>query len=82
MVPFVWHPIFIEERSKSYADNGCHGPKTGPKRLRVMEPNLNVVKFCPYPILIAEEAMPAGDSKVRDAVSPTDDFTFCLKVRG
>lgn len=57
VVPFVWHPIFIEERSKSYADNGCYVPRTGPKRLSVMEPNLNVVKFCLYPILIAEEAM-------------------------
>lgn len=56
VVPFVWHPMFIEERSKLYADNGCYVPGNWPKRLSVMEPNLNVVKFCLYPILIAEEA--------------------------
>ena len=57
VVPFVWHPMFIEERSKFYSGNGCYIPGIGPKRLSVMEPNLNVVKFCLYPILIAEEAL-------------------------
>ncbi len=56
VVPFVWHPVFIDERSKSYPQLGCYVPQAGPKRLSVMEPNLNVVKFCLYPILIAEEA--------------------------
>lgn len=57
VVPFVWHPMFIEERSKSYFNGGCYFPRPGPKRLSVMEPNINVVKFCLYPILIAEEAL-------------------------
>lgn len=56
VVPFVWHPMFIQARSEAYPNGGCYLPQPGTKRLSVMEPNLNVVKFCLYPILIAEEA--------------------------
>ena len=56
VVPFVWHPVFLEERCKNYPHNGCYSGGPEPKRLSIMEPNLNVVKFCLYPILIAEEA--------------------------
>ena len=43
-------------RSASLPNEGRYAPRKGPARLTVMEPNLNVVKFCLYPILIAEEA--------------------------
>lgn len=56
VVPFVWDPMFIEERSRSFPDAGQYRPRPGPRRLSVMEQNLDVVKFCLYPILIAEEA--------------------------
>jgi hypothetical protein len=56
VVPFVWDPMFIEERSRTLADAGQYKPRPGPRRLSVMEQNLDVVKFCLYPILIAEEA--------------------------
>jgi hypothetical protein len=57
VVPFVWDPFFLTARAAAYPHEGCYIAKpAGPRRLTVMEPNLNVVKFCLYPIFIAEEA--------------------------
>ena len=56
-VPFVWSPIFLEQRSQALPNRGIYQQRHGsPRRLVVMEPNLNLVKFCLYPILIAELA--------------------------
>jgi hypothetical protein len=55
-VPFVWSPVFLDERTRGLPDAGVYQPKAGPRRLSVMEPNINVVKFCLYPVLIAELA--------------------------
>jgi Protein of unknown function (DUF2827) len=54
VVPFVWSPVFLEERSRGFPERGEYRPHQGPRRLTVMEPNINIVKFCLYPILIAE----------------------------
>jgi Protein of unknown function (DUF2827) len=54
VVPFVWSPEFIEARSKDFPHGGEYRPTGKPRRLTVMEPNINIVKFCLYPILIAE----------------------------
>jgi hypothetical protein len=54
VVPFVWHPMFLEERSRQFPQGGLYQPHDGPRRLTVMEPNINIVKFCLYPVLIAE----------------------------
>ena len=56
VVPFVWDPVFLEQRSRAYPNGGEYRPRTGPRRLTVMEPNIDVVKFCLYPVLIVEEA--------------------------
>lgn len=64
VVPFIWSPIFIDNRSQDLPDNGRYRPHDGPKRLSVMEPNINVVKFCLYPILIAELAYRARPEKI------------------
>ncbi|KVH58867.1 hypothetical protein WS89_18600 [Burkholderia sp. MSMB1072] len=53
-VPFVWDPICVEERSAALPHRGEYRPTGQPKRLSVMEPNIDVTKFCLYPILIAE----------------------------
>ncbi|OLL30761.1 hypothetical protein BTH42_15645 [Burkholderia sp. SRS-W-2-2016] len=53
-VPFVWSPMFLDERVKNLPNAGVYQPRGGAKRLSVMEPNINVVKFCLYPALIAE----------------------------
>ncbi|TDR31006.1 DUF2827 domain-containing protein [Hydromonas duriensis] len=57
VIPFVWDPVFIEARSASLTHHGEYRPRPNRgKRLSVMEPNHDVVKFCFYPTLIAEEA--------------------------
>lgn len=56
VVPFIWSPIFLEERARNLPNAGEYQPHEGAKRLSVMEPNINVVKFCLYPIFIAELA--------------------------
>ena len=56
-VPFVWSPVFIEQRSAALPAGGIYQPRPGQaRRLSVLEPNINVVKFCLYPALIAEQA--------------------------
>jgi len=54
IVPFVWDPVFLEQRAASLPGQGCYAPRPGPRRISVMEPNLDVVKFCLYPALIAD----------------------------
>jgi hypothetical protein len=56
VVPFVWSPLFLDERVKGLPNAGEYRPREGARRLSVMEPNLNVTKFCLYPVLIAELA--------------------------
>lgn len=56
VIPFVWSPVFIEERARALPGGGVYQSSPHPKRLSVMEPNLNVVKFCLYPVFIAELA--------------------------
>ncbi|WP_028229675.1 DUF2827 domain-containing protein [Paraburkholderia ferrariae] len=59
VVPFVWSPIFMTSRLKEFPHipaGGEYRPHTGPRRLSVLEPNINIVKFCLYPVLIAELA--------------------------
>lgn len=56
VVPFVWDPVFLVQASQGYPDAGEYRPRDGPRRLSVLEPNVDVVKFCLYPVFIAEEA--------------------------
>lgn len=55
-VPFVWHPMAIEQASADLPDHGEYRPVAGPRRLAVVEPNIDILKFCLYPIFIAENA--------------------------
>jgi hypothetical protein len=56
VVPFIWSPVFLEARAKDLPHAGEYRAHAGPRRLSVMEPNLNVVKCCLYPAMIAELA--------------------------
>jgi hypothetical protein len=68
VVPFVWDPVFLDasvaELNKSYYQSENHGGLSKPckyqpkvkKSVLICEPNLNIVKTCIYPMLIAEEA--------------------------
>src|SRR4051812_38807632 len=55
-VPFVWDPVFLEQRAASLPNAGLYAPRPGPRRVTVMEANIDVVKFCMYPAFIAELA--------------------------
>jgi hypothetical protein len=55
-VPFVWDPMALTSIASGYAFGGEYRPAGEPKRLTVIEPNIDVMKFCLYPILIAEQA--------------------------
>ena len=56
VVPFVWDPMAIEAVAAGLPDRGEYRPREGARRLTVIEPNIDVLKFCLYPILAAERA--------------------------
>ena len=57
VVPFVWDPVLLEQRASALPGGGRYRPRgAGPRRIGVMEPNLDMVKFCLYPALIADAA--------------------------
>ena len=58
VAPFVWDPMFVRQRSSDQPHHGEYRPRAADKakRISIMEPNHDVVKFCLYPILIVEEA--------------------------
>ncbi|MFA5586429.1 MAG: DUF2827 family protein [Saccharofermentanales bacterium] len=55
IIPFVWSSYFIDKiiESGKLENNGRYKPSVD-KRISILEPNINVVKFCMYPLLIAE----------------------------
>jgi hypothetical protein len=64
-VPFIWSEKFlfesVAEISKGYKDgrykkNWQYDDKKEKKIIGIMEPNLNIVKFCLIPAMIAEES--------------------------
>lgn len=59
-VPFVWDPMAIEGVAAALPDAGEYRPRGAPRRLTVIEPNIDVLKFCLYPILAAEQAFRAA----------------------
>lgn len=64
VVPFVWDPVFLEESTAHLPGAGCYAPHPGGKRVSIIEPNIDVLKFCLYPILIAEEAYRAAPRSI------------------
>lgn len=64
IVPFIWHHKFLVEsivdihkgfKAGNYTKDYTYQPKEK-KILGIMEPNLNIVKFCLIPTLLAEES--------------------------
>ncbi len=65
VVPFVWDPMCIEERSANLPHKGEYRPTGNPaKRLSVIEPNRDLLKFCLYPTLLAELAFRQAPDKI------------------
>jgi len=55
-VPFVWDPMCVTERTRDLPNHGEYRPAKGPRRISIMEANVDVLKFCLYPLLIVENA--------------------------
>jgi hypothetical protein len=58
-VPFVWDPMCLEAQGQALPHGGGYRPREDTQqgwRVTVMEPNVDVLKFCLYPALIAEQA--------------------------
>jgi hypothetical protein len=61
LVPFIWHPQFVEQRMSEVVRHGLrygYEPRTEAQGFRVamFEPNISVVKTSSIPMLICEEA--------------------------
>jgi hypothetical protein len=62
-VPFVWDPLCLEQQGSTLVHAGEYRPrgtredgKAPGWRVTVMEPNVDVLKFCLYPTFITEHA--------------------------
>ena len=56
VLPHVWVPDFVDEVAKALPNGGRYQPGRPKKRVIILEPNLNLVKTCHVPMLIAELA--------------------------
>ena len=56
VVPFVWSSYFIDKMVEHHNlyNNGRYIPNNDKKNITIFEPNINVVKFAMYPMLIVE----------------------------
>ncbi|UYY77317.1 DUF2827 domain-containing protein [Sphingomonas sp. R1] len=63
-VPFVWDPMAIESVAGALPHGGEYRPRGAGRRLAVIEPNIDVLKFCLYPILAAERAFRAAPEHI------------------
>ena len=55
IAPYVWSPYFLEESLKMIGRNVYSPNNKNSKRISTFEPNLNYVKTCLTPIIIAEK---------------------------
>lgn len=53
-VPFVWDPMFLEEAAADLPGGALWTGRTRPARVSIFEPNIDVLKYCLYPLLICE----------------------------
>lgn len=54
VVPFVWGSKFLDMEKENLPNKAVYNRSVGSKRISIFEPNINVVKFFMYPLLIAE----------------------------
>lgn len=55
-IPFIWSPFFINKMMKNSVDDieFFYKPNNKEKRISIFEPNIGIVKYALYPILICE----------------------------
>lgn len=63
IVPHIWEPAFVDAAvAEMPHDPGCAGlsfgykPGRTTKRISLFEPNINIIKNCIFPLLVAEKA--------------------------
>lgn len=97
-VPFLWDNSFLDSSLKiiasqheegRYKKNHLYNPTKEKKVIGIMEPNLNTVKTCVIPILVAEESYRSetGKEKIeklmitnaKDVLSKNPSFTSMIK---
>lgn len=54
-IPFIWNSSIIEEKNKEYGNKCFYNNNEKMKRIGIMEPNINMSKYCLYPLLIIDE---------------------------
>ncbi|PLZ00871.1 DUF2827 domain-containing protein [Burkholderia sp. WAC0059] len=74
VVPYVWHPMFVEARIAEVAGHGLHygyeagraarEAAGGALRVAIFEPNISVVKTSSIPMLVCDEAYRARRDSV------------------
>lgn len=55
VVPFVWSPTWLERQCAGLLNDGRHVPGRRAQRLSIFEPNVDVIKFCYFPLFAAEQ---------------------------
>ena len=55
-MPFIWSPLCIDYVINEHKLKGTYTPSNEPKRISSFDPNIDVVKFAMYDILIVEQA--------------------------
>lgn len=58
VLPHIWSPMFLQKEINAFTSPSLffYKPTEEAKRIAILEPNINVVKTCHYPLLVCEEA--------------------------
>jgi Protein of unknown function (DUF2827) len=56
VVPFIWDPTYLEKTCEPLPHFGMYQPGNASKRISVFEPNIDVLKYCVYPVFATELA--------------------------
>lgn len=56
VLPHVWVPDFVDEAGKALPHGGRYQQGRAKKRVMILEPNINLVKTCHVPMIIADLA--------------------------
>lgn len=70
VVPYLWHPQFLEQRVREVEAHGMQygympGQRNGGLRVAIFEPNISVVKTSSIPMLVCDEAARADAGSVQ-----------------
>lgn len=64
-IPFIWDPMFVENQSSTLPTKSKYQPSDDSKRFSIFEPNINVYKYCLYPLLMIEMLYHQKPEKVK-----------------